>query len=143
MMKKIAQLTILTMALGLLAACSSPAPAASAPAPTNTSAPASTVAPTETSTAELASDNPLVGEWEGVDADLGPITIEFKSDFRYEVSTEGGPTFELTYELVDDDTYLLIDPSGDTQPSTVDFVRSGDTLTLTEGGRTLELTLHD
>ena len=69
--------------------------------------------------------------------------IEFKSDFRYEVSAEGGPTFELTYELVDADTYLLIDPSGDTEPSTVDFVRSGDTLTLTEGGRTLELTLHD
>lgn len=140
-MKKITQLTILIMALGLLAACGSPAPTTSAP--TNTSAPASTVAPTETSTAESATDNPLVGEWDGVDPDLGAINIEFKSDFRYEVSSEGGGTFELTYEIVDADTFLLIDPSGGSEPATIDFVRSGDTLTLTMDGSTLELHLHD
>jgi len=147
-MNKFAQLTILTMALGLLAACGSPAPTTSAPvantpAPTNTSAPAITVAPTETSTAELSSENPLVGEWEGVDPDLGAINIEFKSDFRYEVSSEGGATFELTYEIVDADTFLLIDPSGASEPATIDFVRSGDTLTLTMDGSSLELTQHD
>ena len=43
--------------------------------------------------------------------------------------------------MVDDDTFILIDPSGSSEPTTVDFVRSGDTLTMTMtmDGSTLEL----
>jgi len=142
-MKKIAQLTILVMALGLLAACGSPAPTTSAPladtpAPTNTSAPTETSAPADAATADGTFDNSsLVGEWEGIDVDLGALTIEFKSDGVYEITDSSG-TFLATYEMVDDDTFNLIS-SG--QSATVDFVRSGDTLTLTMtmDGSTLEL----
>ncbi len=149
-MKKLAQLIILALTLGLVAACSSPAPTTSAPvantpAPTNTSAPTETSAPADAATADETFDNSsLVGEWEGIDPDEGALVIEFKSDGRYEATAaSGGPTFELTYEMVDADTFLLIDPSGLSEPATVDFVRSGDTLTLTMDGSTLELTLHD
>jgi len=81
----------------------------------------------------------LIGKWEGIDVELGALIIEFKSDGVYEATASGGPTFALTYEMVDDDTFILIDPSGLSEPSTVDFVRSGDALTMTRDGSTLEL----
>lgn len=137
--KKQTRLFTLTSALVLglvLAACST------APSPINRPAPTNTVAPTSTSTSAPAGalNSPLVGTWEGTDVDLGDLTIEFKADGTYEV-TASGATFVLTYEIVDADTFLLIDPSGDTDTATVDFVRSGDTLTMTMDGSTLELHL--
>ena len=146
--KKQVRLALLIPVLGiLLAACSpaaSPTPSnTSAPtntvvAPTETSAPTEASAPTETSAPENTSSNSLVGKWEGTDVELGALTIEFKSDGVYEITTSSG-TFLATYEMVDDNTFILIDPSG--LSATVDFVRSGDTLTMTMtmDGSTLEL----
>ena len=143
MKNKQVRLATLLPILGIvLAACS----AAATPAPINTSAPSNTLAPTntvapaETSAPDNASSNSLVGKWEGTDAELGAVTIEFKSDGVYEITASSG-TFPATYEMVDDDTFILIDPSGLSEPSTVDFVRSGDTLTMTMtmDGSTLEL----
>jgi uncharacterized protein (UPF0333 family) len=144
--KKQVRLATLLPILGIvLAACS----AAATPAPINTSAPSNTTAATNTvapaantdATAEPyapadTSSNSLVGKWEGTDAELGAVTIEFKSDGVYEITASSG-TFPATYEMVDDDTFILIDPSG--LSATVDFVRSGDTLTMTMDGSTLEL----
>jgi hypothetical protein len=147
--KKQVRLATLLPILGIiLAACS----AAATPAPINTSAPSNTLAPTNTvapaanavETAEPyapadTSSSPLVGKWEGIDVDLGALTIEFKSDGVYEITDSSG-TFPATYEIVDDDTFILI-YSGQSEPATVDFVRSGDTLTMTMtiDGSTLEL----
>lgn len=135
----------------VLTACSaaaSPTPSntsatANTSVPTNTSVPADTSIPSDPSTPEDTSGSPLVGEWEGIDPDLGALVIEFKIDGSYEVTRVDGLTFELTYEMVDADTFLLIDPSGASEPATIDFVRSGDTLTLTQDGGTLVLNLHD
>jgi hypothetical protein len=131
----------LVLVLGIvLAACS----AGSSPTPSNTPAPTEPFIPTDTSTpadtpapAEPLSA-PLIGKWDGTDVELGALIIEFKSDGVYEATASGGQTFALTYEMVDDDTFILTDPSG-LVPSTVDFVRSGDTLTMTMDGSTLEL----
>jgi cytoskeletal protein RodZ len=131
----------------VLAACSAAAtPAAiNTSAPSNTEAATNTVAPAADTVATVepyapadTSSNSLVGKWEGTDVELGALTIEFKSDGVYEITSSSG-TFLATYEMVDDDTFILIDPSGLT--STVDFVRSGDTLTMTMtlDGSTLEL----
>ena len=145
--KKQVRLALLIPILGIvLAACS----AAATPAPSNTSAPSNTTAATNTvapaantdATAEPyapadTSGSPLVGKWEGTDVELGALTIEFKSDGVYEITASSG-TFPATYEMVDDDTFILIDPSSLSE-TTVDFVRSGDTLTMTMDGSTLEL----
>ena len=147
--KKQVRLALLIPILGIvLAACS----AAATPAPSNTSAPSNTTAATNTvapaantdATAEPyapenTSSSPLVGKWEGTDVELGALTIEFKSDGVYEITASSG-TFTATYEMVDDNTFILIDPSSLSE-TTVDFVRSGDTLTMTMtmDGSTLEL----
>jgi cytoskeletal protein RodZ len=136
--KQVRLATLLPILGIVLAACS----AAATPAPINTSAPSNTLAPTntvapaETSAPDNASSNSLVGKWEGTDVELGALTIEFKSDGVYEITDSSG-TYLATYEMVDDDTFILIDPSG--LSATVDFVRSGDTLTMTMDGSTLEL----
>jgi hypothetical protein len=138
--KQVRLATLLPILGIVLAACS----AAATPAPINTSAPSNTLAPTntvapaETSAPDNASSNSLVGKWEGTDVELGALTIEFKSDGVYEITNSSG-TFLATYEMVDDNTFTLIDPSG--LSATVDFVRSGDTLTMTMtmDGSTLEL----
>ncbi|MEX1247643.1 MAG: hypothetical protein WEA61_04110 [Anaerolineales bacterium] len=139
--KKQTRLATLTaiLILGLvLVACS----AAPSPTPTNRPAPTNTVAPTSTSTSAPADalNSPLVGIWEGTEVDLGDVIIEFKSDGVYEITDSSG-TYLATYEMVDADTFNLIDPSG--LSATVDFVRSGDTLSMTMiiDGSTLELHL--
>ncbi len=131
---RLATLSVFLVLGTALAACSAGAsPTPSNPAPTNTLMPTNTVAPTNTPS------NPLVGKWEGTDEVLGVLNIEFKSDGVYEVTDASGTTFVLAYEMVDADTFTLTDPSGQSEPATVDFVRSGDTLTMTMDGGTLEL----
>jgi hypothetical protein len=135
-----ALLPILGIVLAACSAAATPAPS-NTPAPINTAAPTETVAPTETSAPADTSSSPLIGKWEGTDAELGALTIEFKSDGVYEITASSG-TFPATYEIVDDDTFILIDPSSLSE-TTVDFVRLGDTLTLTMtlDGNMLELHL--
>ncbi len=146
MKKKQVRLATLLPILGIvLAACS----AAATPASSNTSAPDNTLAPTNTvapaantdATAEPyapadTSGSSLVGKWEGTDADLGALTIEFKNDGTYEVTAAAG-TFVLTYAMVDADTFTLTDPNG--QVDTIDFELSGDKLEMTQNGSQLGL----
>jgi len=129
------------MVVGIvLSACSATATLApiNTSAPSNTLAPTNTVAPAETSAPENTSSNTLIGKWEGTDENVGVLTFEFKSDGGYEVTTQG-TTFVLTYEMVDADTLVITDPSGQSEPSTIDFVFSGDTLLMTQEGSTIEL----
>ena len=145
MKKQHARLAPLSVVLVLgivLAACS----AGSVPAPSDTSAPTEPSTPTtepsiptEPSAPADPLSSTLVGKWEGIDVELGALIIEFKSDGVYEITDSSG-TFPATYEMVDDDTFILIDPSSLSE-ATVDFVRSGDTLTMTMtmDGSTLEL----
>ena len=130
------------LVLGIvLAACSAgsaPAPS-NTPAPTEPSIPTEPFIPTEPSAPADPLSSTLIGKWEGIDVELGALIIEFKSDGVYEITDSSG-TFPATYEMVDDDTFILIDPSSLSE-ATVDFVRSGDTLTMTMtmDGSTLEL----
>jgi hypothetical protein len=141
--KQHARLTPLSavLVLGIVLAACSPG---SSPTPSNTPPPTVPFMPTDTPTSADVStpadtlSGPLIGKWEGTDVELGALIIEFKSGGVYEVTESGGPTFALTYEMVDDDTFILIDPSG-LVSSTVDFVRSGDTLTMTMDDSRLEL----
>lgn len=134
--KKQTRLATLTaiLVLGLVLAACSAAPSAT---PTSRPAATNTVAPTSTSAPADALSSPLIGRWEGTDEELGVFIVEFKTDGTYE-ATASGPTFVLDYEMVDADTFMLIDPSGLADPETVEFVRSGDTLTMTMGGSTIE-----
>lgn len=82
--------------------------------------------------------SPLLGKWEGTDPNTGQLaTLEFKSDGKVEM-VGGGATIEGTYEMVDADTFSmkLTFLGEELPPQMVDFVRSGDTLTLITDGET-------
>jgi len=76
----------------------------------------------------------ITGKWEGTDETLALVTYDFRDDGSFTVTVAGVPIVG-TYEMVDSNTMqLTISVLGVETVSTVDFVRSGDSLTLTLDG---------
>ncbi|MEX2161716.1 MAG: hypothetical protein WD751_07335 [Anaerolineales bacterium] len=83
----------------------------------------------------------LVGKWEAAEETSGiRFTFEFKSNGELEMGVEG-VTITGTYEMVDANTFTMsIEMLGQSQTESVDFVRSGNSLTLTIAGDALDFT---
>lgn len=76
----------------------------------------------------------ITGKWEGTDETLALVRYEFKEDGTFTMTVAGIP-IEGTYRMVDSNTMeLTISVAGVETVSTVDFVKSGDSLTLTLDG---------
>lgn len=76
----------------------------------------------------------ITGKWEGTDETLAIVTYEFRGDGTFTMIVAGVP-IEGTYRIVDSNTMeLTISVLGVETVSRVNFVRSGDKLTLTLDG---------
>lgn len=76
----------------------------------------------------------ITGKWEGTNETLAIVTYEFREDGTFTVTVAGVP-IEGTYKMIDSNTMeLTISVLGVETVSRVDFVRSGDKLTLTLDG---------
>jgi hypothetical protein len=83
----------------------------------------------------------FLGKWEATDEELGmTFSFDFKADGTVAMDFMG-MALEGTWENVDADTFNLnVEMLGLSEDTPVDFVRTGDKLTLTIAGDPLEFT---